>query len=140
MAQTDSRGGPMRPLFSALLFGTVAPLWLSAQASDSIHVTSNVERMVQRSPLQAFCVVNWRVRPRALEIVDVIPAPDSSAEMARCAGYPVMLVRPICMVTLPEGFHYAATAPAVVIRCAPHAQAIYNPRVPFPTKTLERVE
>lgn len=112
----------------------------SAQVPDSIHVSAIVERTVERAPFQALCIVNWRLRAHALEVLDVIPAPDSSAEMARCAGYPVMLVRPVCLVTLPEAFHYAANAPAVVIRCAPRAQVRLNPRVPFPTRMMERSE
>ena len=133
---------PTPPVAPALLLvaalATLAPP-CRAQGPDSINVAGVVDRQVRSAPWQSLCVVRWQDRsPRAFDVLDVIAAPDSSAEMARCGGYPVMLVRPVCLVTLPEALHYAATAPAVVIRCAPHAQMIRNPRVPFPTKQMER--
>jgi len=37
-----------------------------------------------------------------------------------------------------QALYYTHTAPAVLIRCAPHAQMLRNPRVPYPTRQLER--
>lgn len=133
---------PTPPVVPALLLvaalATLAPP-CRAQGPDSINVAGVVERQIQRAPWQALCVIRWKDRaPHAFDVLDVTPAPDSSAEMARCGGYPVMLVRPVCLVTLKEALYYTDTAPAVLIRCAPHAQMLRNPLVPYPTRQLER--
>lgn len=127
----------MRLALVLALYCTLAPP-CAAQQPDSINVTASVEQQVRTAPLQALCVIRWKDRgAQAFDVIDVVPAPDGP-EMARCNGYPVMLVRPVCLVTVPEGEFYAHSTPLLVIRCAPHAQAWRFRGVPFPARQMER--
>lgn len=128
----------MRLALALLALLLAIPHGSGAQDPDSIHVTGTVERQVQSAPVQALCVIRWAHRERAFDILDVTPAPDSAREMARCGGYPVMLVRPVCLVTVEEGQFYPASTPMLVLRCAPHAQAHRFRQIPFPVRQLER--
>lgn len=129
----------MRLTLALALLCLAPALGAQDEHPDSVGFSRTVEaQATSGAALQAHCVIRWRVRASSFEILDTVPAPDSARVMARCGGYPVLLVRPVCLVTVEEGQYYPASTPMLVLRCQRHVEAHRFRAIPFPSKQMER--
>ena len=74
-------------------------------------------------PAQGYCATSWRISVEALEIYSLAPA-TGDVESLACAGKPVFLIRPVCMLTAREAILYPRSTPAVGIKC-PYGAAVW---------------
>jgi hypothetical protein len=87
---------------------------------DSLGISSDVGRTVaaQASPgkaAQGFCVTSWKLGEGSADLYAVTP--QAQADGIDCGGLPVLLLRPVCLLTPHEAWYYPTSAPFVALRC-----------------------